>query len=107
MSTSYYVTFHRKPTDPEWEKKFAAVVALCEAGVTELPEPLAKYFGTKYADPEIVKAALQVADVNLNYPDKQSVKGVTREDNNYGATVVIDLDDLPKDIRVLRVSVSC
>jgi len=108
MSCFYYVTFHRKPTDPEWEKKYAAVVALHEAGVSELPKELADYFGCESANPYDAKEALRLGAVDVGYgsDDSKMLSGVKRC-SYYGETgVEIDLDKLPKDVRLLTVAIS-
>jgi len=110
MSCSYYVTFHRKPTDPEWEKKYAAVVALHDAGVSELPKELADYFHHQWADPYEVKDSLKVGEVDVQYEyprGKKRIDGVERHCDHGRAEVEIDLDKLPKDVRLIKVTISC
>jgi len=114
MGLSISLELYRKPTDPEWEKNKRAVVALAEAGVEELPRKLADYFGMKYAEPSEVDEKLRVRSLDVlewecyqQGNDGPLPKGVDRIRGDCSSGFAIDLDALPKDVRVIKVVGGC
>lgn len=104
MSVSVSIDFRRKNTDQDHLAKVRAVEALKAAEVDELPKQLADYFGIKY--PEELDEVDTAETVHMRYFEARQLterlrSAVTMDEHQ---NLLIDLDALPPDIRVIRVN---
>lgn len=119
MSIGYYVSFCRKPTDPDYQAKAEAVFALKRAGIVDLPKELADYFGVEHSDGWVPEDSLEVdryemgatswlgpasSPVPIQNVSTLDVAVTPIKDPNY-TVIEIDLDNLPSDIRRIYVKV--
>jgi len=110
IGVSVSVSFLRSPSDPEYAKKMAAVVALKEAGISEMPKELAEYFGVTYTDFDEDYEVLRVCGVTLDHDTKapkEVAAAVRFESADYGSWIYVDVDKLPSKVKVLKFSIGC
>lgn len=86
-----------KPADSDFKKKYDAYKA-CISAEIPLPAELNSYFNYVPPDPLGVK-------VSLRYSNDEAIKAsITEYHGDYSGGYDIDLTKLPKDIKILRVT---
>lgn len=113
MSCSYRLSFHLKNDDREHKKKVNACQALAIAG-HDLPDSLAEYFGS--SDPELAleqakerleRGHMDVMEGKISDVGDADVVSALSGQHEHGNEITIDLDRLPAEVRLIKVSIAC
>ena len=110
MSATYAVHFLRKPTDPNHQRKLRALEALAEADVEMLPKELAEYFGMERVDQfqsenDFLSHGFELVS-NYGGTTKTNTPGVTRGRDDHRILLIIDVAELPEDVKIIHVALS-
>jgi len=102
MGMSTHLMLLRDPNTDRHKKMVAAVKALKDAGISDLPEELQKYFGCYEVFEVEEDGCLEIASCS-SYGGPQGISGISQYKAEMREGFDIRIKDLPKDVDIIRV----
>jgi len=102
MSVSTHIYLLRDPNSTEHKNMVTALKALKDIGVSELPEKLATYFETPYAEEVYDEGYLKIGHMSHGSHYSDEISGVVEYNDEMRSGFEVFVKELPPEVDIIR-----